>query len=306
MKRFSPFFSPGNASPSYVNTRDAEPGSYGDDVRILMEEMWAQYWPYADDHFLSAVRWEFDQRTWEMYIAWVLMRHGYEINKVGNAGPEFFVMIDGVKTWIEAIAPHPGTGPDAVPALRSMNELVEAGEEPVQNVPEEQILLRLTHSILDKMRKHRRDIEQQRIDASDAYILAINGWRATGARGESVLPFILKATLGYGHYSVPINTSTMEWGSPYWTFRGQVKKQNDESVSTTPLLSSEYSGISGILYSPSDICNVHEPFGREMMFLHNPLAIRKLPTSCFKFCREYQCLVTDGSISVTMNEPTIK
>lgn len=304
MKTFSPFFAPGDASVPYLNTRDAPAGSYPEKVKLFIEQMWDQYWPYADNHFLSEVRQNFHQRTWEMYIAWVLMQEGFPINKVGDSGAEFYLEIAGRRTWIEAIAPRPGTSPDAVPPLKTINEMIAEGQEPIaQPVPEEQILLRLTHALWEKAKKHKIDIGKKRVAESDSYVLAINGWESSWFRGEPRIPFIVKATLGFGGLAVPINIASHTHEEPYWNYRSEITRQNGQTVSTIPFLSQDYSGISGIIYSHTDIFNVDKPYGRELLFLQNPFATNKVSPRGFTFCREYQPTVTDGNVSLNIVEP---
>src|SRR5437879_13909766 len=108
----SPFFLPGSASEPYAAVRDCAHLAH---IREQIERLWLIYEPYADKHFLDESRCQFHQRTWELYVGCTLIQHGFVPKKVSDEGPEFYVEIGGKKIWIEAIAPEPGQGPDAVP-----------------------------------------------------------------------------------------------------------------------------------------------------------------------------------------------
>lgn len=147
------FFESGPASdPSYVAVRDAPHLS---EHKEFIEQLWADYWPPSDAHFLRESTIQFHQRTWELYLWHVLKMYGHDPRKSGPKGPDMWFQVDGRKVWVEAIAPQRGTGPDAVPAIRTINEMIAAGEEPIaQPVPEEKILLRLTQALDDKRKKY--------------------------------------------------------------------------------------------------------------------------------------------------------
>jgi hypothetical protein len=126
-------FSPGPASKPYKSTRDHPNAAK---TKAFLEELWIQYCPYADRHFLQELRQEnqFYPRLWELHLGCTLLRRGDDLKKVGNEGPDFCVHVGDKKIWIEAIAPGAGTKKDAVPPLCWKSSAM-------QDIPEKQIRL---------------------------------------------------------------------------------------------------------------------------------------------------------------------
>ena len=84
-----------------------------------------------------------------MYLGCALLDLGFELVPHGRrpaAGPDLCICSEDRRIWIEAIAPQPGTGPDAVPASG------EAGGW----VPEARIVLRYRAAVEEKWRKRER------------------------------------------------------------------------------------------------------------------------------------------------------
>lgn len=273
-----PFFEadPGRDA-AYEAVRDAP---HLADVREFIECLWLRYELYADKHFLDDAKRQFHQRTWELYVGCVLLQQGFDINKVSNAGPEFFIEIGGEKIWIEAIAPEAGQGADSVPPLLF-------GAKIVQPTPEEQILLRFTHALSTKLEKYQADLQKGLIGPEDCYVIAINGYRALDGRADPGVPYVIKAVLAVGGLVVSFDPKGSEPDEVFYKRRTQVVKKGGTPVPTKAFLSAEYAGISGLLYSPRDIVNVKHPLGSEMFYLHNPLTKNPVHRGAFRFCREY-------------------
>ncbi|MGH2500849.1 MAG: hypothetical protein ACRDF0_12290, partial [Candidatus Limnocylindria bacterium] len=186
-KAIASLFQPGPASGSYEAVRDC---AHLVHVKERIEALWSIYAPFADLQFLDDAKHQFHQRTWEMYVGCVLIRHGLVPKKVSDKGPEFYAEIGGKKVWIEAVAAEPGQGPDAVPSISFHSEAL-------QPVPEQEILLRLTNALDVKWRKYMEDVGKGIIHADDCYVIVLNGWRASNGRPEpSGIPYLFKAVLG--------------------------------------------------------------------------------------------------------------
>lgn len=271
-------FEKGEASDSsYKTVRDYHNAAV---AKGRIEHFWMLYAPFADRQCRNDAKAHFHQRTWEIYLGAIPRMHGFELHKIGDEGPEFYVEIGGMKVWLEAIAPGPGEldKADSVPPL-------QFGRLIAQDVPEEKIILRFTQALKEKLTKYETARRKGIISAKDGYIVAINGWAATNFRGEEFLPHIIKAVLAVGPLTVMFSQKRVE---SFYQRRLDVKKENLSSVPTKAFLSPEYVGISGLLYSSTDIVNVREPFGSEIFFLHNPLAKNPIPAGTFRFQCEYR------------------
>jgi type I restriction enzyme S subunit len=223
-----------------------------------------------------------------MYLWYVLNSHGFSPTKPGSKGPDYCFRSGKETTWVEAVTPGRGEGQDAVPRLRFLNDMLETGEKPIaQDVPEEAILLRFTHALDEKRKKYEEFRSEHIAKSTDPFIIAINGCVATDYRGDPPVPYVIKATIGLGHLMVSFDPRGKEPPSSSYQRREQVLKRNQEPIPTNVFLREEYRGISGVLYSPKDICNIPEKVGSEMYYFHNPQAKNPLSFGLFKFCREY-------------------
>lgn len=247
--------------------------------RRIFEKLYAQFEPYADRHFLQEVKKHFHQRTWEMYIACVLLKNNIRISSSDN-GPDIKVSIGKKVIWIECVACSRGTGDDAVPPLRYDGSL--------QDLPEKQMLLRMTSSLEDKFKKYREYLEKGIIRKEDVFIIALN--RADLDHFDPGIPFIFKALFGIGYLTIPINplNGKKTESSPFWSTRYTVAKQNGKDVSVKFFEAQEHSGISAVIYSKDSVLNHPKEIGSECILVHNPMASNPLHESIFPFFEQYK------------------
>lgn len=113
--------------------------------REKFNKLWNKYKIYADSHFLTQVKINFHQRTWEMYLGNVLLEKGLKIES-NNEGPDFIVKDIG---YIECVAPTKGdnTKTDSVPEPYIAKK---PGDIRLNSVPFDKIILRITQVLKDK------------------------------------------------------------------------------------------------------------------------------------------------------------
>jgi hypothetical protein len=276
------FFSdiiPKNADPAYTIIRD-EP-KYSDDKKFI-EEMWLQYEQYADIHFLNQAKIDFNQRIWEMYLACSLLFEGFSIDSK-DKGPDILIDTGELKIWIEAIAPKPGAGEDAVSKQ-------EFGT--VREVPDEKIKLRYRSAIEEKYNKYKNYLKSKIVEPEDGYIIAINGSSIPSARREREIPRIIRSVLPFGNEFILIDSESNLPIDRFYNYQDISLKKSGSSVSTDIFLKPEYSGISAILFSFIDALNRPNKLGEDFVLLHNPIATRQLPKGFIKLGCEYW---VDGS-----------
>jgi hypothetical protein len=118
--------------------------------RRWMEELWQEYEPYADTHFLEDFKRQFTQRSWELYLGVTFLNRGFTLGTHQNVGPDFDLRerVDGKRlAWVEAIAVTKGRGNDRVP------DLFYGG---IMSVPEEEMTLRLMNALGEKLKKYQK------------------------------------------------------------------------------------------------------------------------------------------------------
>ena len=82
------------------------------DLKIFAEKLWADLEPLADAGFVDLIAANFRQRFWEMYLASALNSLGNELESA-DEGPDLKITNLKKTTWVEAIAPTAGAGPEA-------------------------------------------------------------------------------------------------------------------------------------------------------------------------------------------------
>lgn len=271
----SSFFLSGECKdPGYRNVRDLP---HFETYHYFVEDLWRDYRPYADRHFLNEARNQFLQRFWEMYLCVVFLRRGFLVTKISNEGPEFVISIEDRRIWIEAIAPNSGTGPDYVP------------EPPYDgyafDVPTEKIILRYTNALSTKLVAYNKYFQKGLIKEKDSYVVAINSRGIPHAPYGSVLPYHVHAFLPFGPLSACLDRKTLMITDSFFQHREHVKKQNDELISTQPFLDPTYAGISAVIHSAVDCANGPGELGADFDILHNPLAECALPLQSLNWCR---------------------
>lgn len=272
------FFQPGtDHDAGYINVRD-NPCLAED--RAFVEHLWEKYYPYADTNFLTDARKHFQERFWEMYVGVAVLERGFPLHRGSAKGPEFYFDCKERKVWVEAIAPGQGEGPDAVPEL-------EYGKPVATRVPEEEIILRIRHALLEKNRKLQVYRDSGIVAPTDGYILAINSRRMRAALADANLPFIVKAVFPFGHLVAVWDTSSNDVVDTHYEHRPTVQKKSGATVSTDVFLSAEYSAVSAVLYSRVDCLNRSPALGDDFRVVHNPMATNPLEVGSFGMGTEY-------------------
>lgn len=282
------FFTPGHASDKdYIALRD-EPIYAVDKARI--EKLWTVHKPYADIHFLQEAKSQLHQRIWEMILTNTFKTRGFSPQNPSDDGPEFFIEISGKKFWVEAIAPGPGNGADAVPPPPTPVVPGELNEDDqTYHPPYEKIKLRLTSALATKVEKYEKDKLKGRISDSDGFILAINGYKAVNGwqAAADILPSIIKAVLPIGSQYVLLDGMIRDIVGSGFAYCPEIFKNNEASVSTCWLQNERLKGISLIIYSEYGILGLPQRLGSELHFIHNPLAIHPILEDVFEFGGHY-------------------
>lgn len=261
MKKQDSFFLKGECKdPGYRNVRDLP---HYAEYRGFVEDLWKDYKPYADRHFLKEAQKNFLDRFWEMYICVAFFRRGFLIIKKGNEGPDFLTIIDDKKVWVEAVAPGPGV---------DQNQIVEPIPGEVFQVPSVEIILRYTTALSSKLEKYREYRGKGIVGENDCYVVAINSRKIPYAPLGWSLPYHVHALLPFGNLTMFFEKKTSEVKGPFYEYRDSVLKGNGAEVSTKPFLEPAYAGISAVIHSGVDCANGPSELGADFDILHNPLA----------------------------------
>lgn len=260
--------------PSYVaiSTMISHP-----EFRDDLESIWTQYEPHADSNFPNEFKKQFSQRAWELHLGSTFLNKGYALGDHSNAGPDFKISFDDKNIWIEAIAVEKGDGQDKVPNI-------EYGK--VMDVPEEQMLLRLTAGLKAKHEGYLSYLKNNFVCQDDPFIIAID--RSPLEHMDPQIPLILKCLFAIGHQVLFLRrekTKAKTEGST-WSAREKVNKISGSEVEMLMFRDSNFEGISAIIYCTQDILNSprgHNRIGGNFIIVHNPFARNPLPDNFFRF-----------------------
>lgn len=268
-------------------------------VRQRIEDLWERYSPYCPDpHFLSDAREHFVQRTWEMYLACALLDVGFCLEKPPPKGPDILTTVDGARLWIEAVAPTPGDGPDAVPGREKRGHMVGriwSGSPP----SDESLILRCASALTYKLTKWQEYVSGGVVAPTDRLAIAIClGDIDEAFLSETGVPVILKALFPIGPYymSFAVGRPDVEPRGGY-KYRDTVVKQGGALVSTT--LFEKHSvakSLVGVFFSEWGIWNAPARIGHDIVFVHNPFMRERVPEGAFSFVREEWVPGPDGTI----------
>ncbi len=294
------FFSAQGKDAGYENLRS---NSDYQNIRDFIEEMWEAYWPYADSDFLpKAQNRDFQACYWEMYLGCSILHQGMQIEPrverkrlwgSPDQGPDFKIVAP-YRLWLEAVAPGPGTGEDAVPE-------VEFGV--VRDVPDDEVKLRLLQAIREKARQRLHFIQRGWIDPADCYVVAVNIGKIPHVP-DLPTPRIVRAVFGLGLPEVSMNVDSGALSDRRYQSQAQVSKKSSAPVSTRIFLNDEqsdhpddvgYEGLSAVLSSEMTPFNSYEPWfdhdkyviGDDYCIIHNPLAKNPSPHGFLKCGQEY-------------------
>lgn len=256
------------------------------EARLFVENLWNRYREYADTDFAKKIGTKFNDHFWEMYLACTLKDNGNKLSpKTQRRGPDIEIInTDFSRIWVEATAASSGSGKDRVPP-RSYDKMSFA-------VPEERIVLRYTNVIDEKHKKYIQYTNKENgnvIKKSELYIIAVNGSKVPYA-WDSVdeIPYIVQAVLPVGLPNTKINWDDPKESIAGYNYRSKIKKVSGTDILTNRFLRKEYEGISGIIFSTVDIRKFRGKMGGDFIFVHNPLALNKLPKGWLRMGREYR------------------
>lgn len=275
---------------AYINVRDLDVPQCKN-AREFIAELWKIYEPYADQHFLKDARNHFLQRFWEMYLTVTIIQRGYEIKRVSDKGPEFYISLNNKRIWFEAIAPGPGEGKDHVPEFEP--------DGIARLVPIEKILLRFTNALAEKRSKLLEAVNKNIIKPGDSYLLAINCRGIPHAAYGNTMPYYIQALLPFGPLAVNFDTKTGDVVNSFYQYREGVSKLNGTNIATTAFLDSKYNCISAVLNSAVDCVNRPDNLGGDFSILHNPIAESCIDLSAFNWCEQYSLIDNE----LILNEP---
>jgi hypothetical protein len=260
---------------AYLACRDHEMTKR--EARDALEATWqrvGRLCPEEPEQFVRQFRQDFHARAWELFLIAVLVDAGLALERAPRRGPDICVRLaTGKRCWIEAVAPTPGVGDDAV---------FQRPPGPWRgSLPKDDTLMLRYRSVLeDKL----RDLDRYKADGivapDDAYLIAVyQGAIIDSDLHDDDLPALAKAVFGVGdtvmhlvpYSDQPPTVETMQ--------RDQVVKRKGAPVSTTFFLEERTRFVSGLLFARHAVWSLPWSAAETLGMIHRPDAANPVPRS---------------------------
>ena len=244
--------------------------------------LWNIFKPYADRNFLTEIKTQFLQRSWEMYIGVVLLNHGFELTNPGE-GPDF-ILDDSI--YVECIAVNKGSEN----SIYRVPERIQSGT--AEWSPKDKIQLRLTSGIEDKFSKYKNEWSKKNwFKRSSPFIIAINsGELERPQQYPPDHPYIASVLYGVGELVFNIRREQI-----YFEYKNKIPKKNVE-IESELFQNKEYNLISGIIYSDSRLLSAPKN-GNGLLYIQNENAVNPCDQEIFTSMRKYIRQVNDNGFA---------
>jgi hypothetical protein len=273
-------------SPIYLHIRQCFPGS--GNAETLCQNLTRACESFvrsglADPKFVTELTSGSKTKLWscvsEALIAERLQYASLQVRPTGGEGPDFLVMDEGRKVWVEVICPEPV----GVPADWLTCEAGTSG-----GFPHNEILLRWTAAFKEKAEKLIGSADGMSpgylakglVDVGDSYVIAINGCQLRSGPfpalfGISQFPFAAEAVFPIGPYQLQIDRDTLEIVDRGHQIRFHINKHNGALVRATAFIDPRFKEISAVWavdLNGASVLGNQEP----MAIIHNPLATNRI------------------------------
>lgn len=282
---------PDNACVAYKNIRAAtNPHTVAG--RAHCEDLWKDFEPLADEHFISEFPIRFHERWFEMYLTVALQRAGLNI-ECPKPGPDVLLHAGDRRCWIEAVCATPGEPghPDAVPEP----VIAAMGDKPVvTEIPQDKIVLRLRNSLEEKARKYESYLKSGIVSEDDLLLVALNV-HAVPHAWKDMEDFMMKALYGVGNLVIRMDRDTGAIvGSEHEQIATVAKLATGAEVGVQPFIDGSMGHVTGILGSRADAVNRKGRLGDDFNCLPNLTADRLWPGGVIQLGEEWIFEEADG------------
>ena len=248
---------PSDACPAYMNVRDGEK-DFLRKAREDCEDLWTQFEPYADRHFLDEFPRQFHQRWFEMDLTVSLIRSDFDVH-CPKPGPDILLNLDGRRVWIEAVCASPGEEgkADSVPKPQT---------NAWTRVPMKECALRVANSLDVKARQFRKHLQNGTVSCGDLLVVAIN----TYLLGEWPYAddYMKMALYGAGDLVLLISRDTKRVVDSYHKEIENIRKASGALVGIQPFFDGNMRHISSVWAFQVD--PAIRPFRLETTFIQYP------------------------------------
>lgn len=220
---------------------------------------------------------QFSGFTWELCSFDLIKSKGYKIDS-DDKGPDIQIT-SPEKTYIECVSVKKGEAviPDVIPGYIDENGDVHSGV--VYDVPDEEILSRITAGIADKYKKYtKKYIEEGFVDPSIPFVIAVNsGFLGSFSQDYLGVPIIVKSLVGFDKVAYDQD------GNRYLKYSKSMTLSNGKEIPLN-IFSKEgaYNMLSGILWTGYNTLELDGEYDSKIWLIRNPFAKNPLSKEFLK------------------------
>lgn len=249
------------------------------------EDLWSQFGPYADPHFLDEFPRHFHQRWFEMYLTVSLRNAGFDV-RCPKPGPDILLNLDGRRVWVEAVCATPGAEgkADSVPKPRTnVWTPVNLGS----------CVLRVAQSLKAKSEKYEHYVQNKTVSREDLLVVAINIFSLDEhPYADDVMK---QALYGMGDLVLLIARDAKH---DVGTFREKVEsieKKSGALVGVQPFLDGRMPHISSVWAFCSDAANLPPKLGSDCVQYPNLSCANSWPEGALALGEEWRFRHSGGA-----------
>jgi hypothetical protein len=208
------------------------------------EDLWSDFWEYADEHFVDEFRVNFHQRWFEMYLTVSFIRAGLAVESQ-NSGPDISLALGERRVWIEAVCATEGQmgKPDSVPPL----ELGKVRGGPIDQYLDP-YLKRIRNSLDEKAKKFRTYLGKRLVGQNDILVIAINGGQIPFLFAD-LSTCMMRSLYGVGNTVLTLNRSTREIVGSHHQHIEKIEKASGAEIGVQPFVDGSMDHVSAVLVS---------------------------------------------------------
>lgn len=268
---------PDDACTAYRHVRAAG-NPYTTAAKQHCEDLWAEFAPLADAHFLTQFPLHFHQRWFEMYTGVSLLGHGLDVQS-NDHGPDLSFAHNGQRVWVECVCSTPGEEghPDQVS---------EPPQGEAYSVPQDAVTLRITSSLATKAVMFTKYMKDGIVGPEDLLVVALNVHAVPHAWAD-LEDHMMRAVYGRGNLVYRLDRDTGSIIDQDYEQIADVQKASGEPIGVLSFVDGSMSHVTGLLGSRVDAANLPQRFGDDFTFLPNLTAANAWPGGIIQLGEEW-------------------
>ena len=229
-------------------------------VREHCEDLWRDYWKFADENFPVEFALQFHQRWFEMYLSVTLLRRGIAVKCI-NHGPDILAMFDKRRVWIEAVCA--GTGEPGM-----ADSVPDTPVGVVRDVPMREYVMRVRSSLAEKSGKYMKYADEGIVRSEDLTVVALNVGGIPGLCAN-MDECIKRSVYGIGNPVLTVDKISRTIVGSGRESKASVLKSSGAHVGVQCFTDGSMAHVSGVLGTGTNAFNLPAQLGQDFVLYPN-------------------------------------